>query len=131
MKRRPCRRRGATLLESAIVYPVTFLLLLGLIVGGMGVFRYQEMASLSREAARWASVHGTNYARDSGEPAATADDIYNQVIAPRSVSLDQSQLNYSVTWDTNNSPYHVNVVNGNFVTKTNTVTVRITYQWIP
>jgi len=60
-------RRAATAVEASIIYPITFFLLLGLIVGGMGMFRYQQMASLARETARYASVHGTDYAK------ATAD----------------------------------------------------------
>jgi Flp pilus assembly protein TadG len=125
------KRAGATVIECAVVYPVTFLLLLGLIVGGLGMMRYQECATLAREATRWASVHGAQYARDSGTTPPTAVDIYNQVIAPRAVGLDLTRLNYSVTWNTSNSPAHILIVNGNFVEVTNTVTVQITYHWIP
>ena len=32
-------RLGATVVESAVAYVVTFLLLIGLLVGGMGIFR--------------------------------------------------------------------------------------------
>ena len=32
-------RRGVTVIESAVVYPVTFLLLLGLVIGCMDIFR--------------------------------------------------------------------------------------------
>ena len=42
------RRRGAVAVEAAVVYPVLFLLLLGVIVGGMGVFRYQMANVLSK-----------------------------------------------------------------------------------
>lgn len=60
------RRRATTVVECAVVYPVTFLILLGLIIGALGVFRYQEMAGLAREACRYASVHGAQYRRDAG-----------------------------------------------------------------
>ena len=125
------KRFGATLVESAIVYPVTFLLLLGLLVGAMGIFRYQEMASLSREAARYASVHGGKFAKDSGTPAPGASDIYNQVIVPKAAGLDLSLLSYSITWNTDNNPYHVKIVNGDVLPVTNTVTVTLAYRWIP
>ena len=52
-------RRAATLVEAAVVYPVTFLLLIGLVVGAMGMLRYQEMATLSRDAARYALVRNS------------------------------------------------------------------------
>ena len=49
-----------------MVYPVTILLLLGTVVLGLGVFRYQQVQCLAREGARYASVHGPQYAADSG-----------------------------------------------------------------
>jgi Flp pilus assembly protein TadG len=124
-------RSGATIVEFAIVGPVTFLLLFGLLVGGMGMFRYMEIASLARAASRWASVHGTQYQQDTGNPAATSIDIYNNAIVPNAVSLDMSQLNYAVTWNTSNSPYHTIIVNNQVTPVGNTVTVALTYQWIP
>ena len=45
------RRRGAIALEAAIVMNVLFFLLLGVIVLGMGVFRYQQMVHLAHEGA--------------------------------------------------------------------------------
>ena len=124
-------RSGATMVEFAVVAPVTFLLLLGLLIGGLGIFRYQQVARLSRDAARWASVHGTQYAQDTNSPAATAQDVYNQAIAPSAQGLDLSKLTYSVTWNTSNSPYHTATVNGQQVKVANTVTVSINYQWVP
>jgi Flp pilus assembly protein TadG len=124
-------RSGATAVEFAVIAPVTFLLLLGMIIGGLGIFRYQQVARLSRDAARWASVHGTQYAHDTNTPAATAQDVYNQVIAPNATGLDLSKLTYSVTWNTDNNPYHTATVNGQQVKVANTVTVSITYHWVP
>jgi Flp pilus assembly protein TadG len=124
-------RSGATLVEFAVVAPITFLLVLGLIIGGLGVFRYQEMAHLSREASRWASVHGAQYAKETGNPAATPNDVYQQVIAREAAALDLSKLNYSVIWNTDNRPYHTTIVNNQVVPVYNTVTVTITYQWVP
>jgi Flp pilus assembly protein TadG len=124
-------RRAASLVEFAVVAPVTFLLLIGLLVGGMGIFRYQEVAMLAREGSRYASVHGAQYAADTGLPAATAQDVYNNAIVANNVSLDLSQVQYSVTWNTDNRLYHTNIVNGTVVPTTNTVKVTITYTWIP
>jgi len=127
----PYARSGAAMVEFAVIAPATFLLLFGLFIGGLGIFRYQQVARLSRDAARWASVHGTQYATDTQNPAATAQDVYNQAIAPNATGLDLSRLTYSVTWNTSNSPYHTATVNGQQVKVANTVTVNITYQWIP
>ena len=49
-------RRAATVVECSLVLPLTFFLLLTLLVGSMGVFRYQEVATLAREASRYAST---------------------------------------------------------------------------
>jgi Flp pilus assembly protein TadG len=111
-------RHGVTVLEAALVYPLFFLLMIGLLVGALGVFRYQQVASLAREAARWASVRGATYELYTGQPAATPTDVYNNVIRPRAVALDLTRLNYSVTWNPDNRQYGL-------------VTVTITYHWLP
>jgi len=111
-------RRGVTLVECAIIYPVVFLLILGLIIGGLGVFRYQQVASLAREGSRYACVHGAHYAQVTGKPAAAAVDVYNNAILPRAVALDLGQLGYTVTWGPDNKPG-------------STVSVKITYHWVP
>ena len=124
-------RPAASMVEFAVVGSAAFLILLGLLVGGLGIFRYQQVARLARDASRWASVHGTQYAKDTKNSAATPQDVYNNVIAPNATGLDLSQLTYSVTWNTSNDPYHSSTVNGQQVKVANTVTVTITYQWIP
>ena len=105
-------RRAVTTVEFAVVAPITFLFLLGLLVGGLGIYRYQQVAHLSREASRWASVHGAQYAADTGNSAATASDVYQNVILPQAAGLDPNKLTYSVTWNTSNSQFHSTTVNG-------------------
>jgi hypothetical protein len=124
-------RKAATMVECAVIYPLTFLLLLGLIVGAMGMFRYQQIANLARETARYASVHGAYYARDSGLTAPSPSDIYNAVIVPEAVDLDLTQLTYSITYNTAAAPYHMITVNGMLTPVTNLVTVTLTYNWVP
>ena len=121
-------RLAATMVEFAVVGSVTFMILLGILLGGMGVFRYQQVARLARDASRWASMHGTQYAADTNNTAATATDVYNQAIAPNATGLDLTKLTYSVTWNSSNSPYHLNAQGAQVA---NTVTVTINYQWIP
>ncbi len=60
--------------KAAVVYPITIFLLLGTVVLGLGVFRYQQIQSLAREGARYASVHGPQYATDSGNAARDESD---------------------------------------------------------
>jgi hypothetical protein len=124
-------RRATTVVELAVVGSATLMILIGLLVGGLGIFRYQQVARLARDSSRWASVHGTQYANDTNNTAATSTDVYNQVIVPNATGLDLTQLTYNVTWDSSNSPYHTATVSGQQVKVANTVTVTITYQWIP
>ena len=132
MRRAPQRRSGATVVEGAVVYPVVFLVILGLVVGAAGVFRYSQLASLTREAARYASVHGGQYAREMKVTAPTPADIYNSVVLPRAEGFDTSQLNYSITYNNTNWPYHTTLdANNNVIPIQNTVTVTLTYQWLP
>jgi Flp pilus assembly protein TadG len=121
MLRRPLRRplrRGASLVEFALVAPVLLLLVIGLVVAGLGVFRYQQVASLAREGARYASVRGWKYQQVTGNPAATPADVYNNAILPGSVALDPTSLGYNVTWSPDNK-------------QGSTVSVQVTYQWLP
>src|SRR5258707_15819561 len=98
MKIQKQRRRGAAVIESAIVLPIAITIVVAIIVGAFSIFVYQETASLAREGARWAAVHGTNYAQDTGQPAATRADVYNNAIAPRMVSMDPNNTTYDVLW---------------------------------
>ena len=132
MLRAPQRRSGATVVECAFVYPAVFLLVMGLLVGAAGIFRYSQLASLTREAARYASVHGGQYAQEMKVAAPTPADIYNNVILPTAVGFDTSQLNYSVTWNTTDWPFHTTLdAQSNVIPVQNTVTVTLTYQWVP
>jgi Flp pilus assembly protein TadG len=123
-------RRGTTSIEFAVTFPLAFFLLLATMVGGLGIFRYQQMSSLAREAARWASVHGGQYAEETGQPAATPQDIYDNAIVPQAATLDLRQLSYDVKWVQSNMPS--SLVGGDYETpKANTVTVTLTYRWFP
>ena len=93
-------RRGVQVVEAAIVLPVVMMLILGTCSTAMGVYYYQLVATLAREGARYASVHGTQYAADTGNSAATAADIYNNAIMPMAVGLNSSNLTYQVQWGT-------------------------------
>ncbi|HJS08293.1 MAG TPA: TadE/TadG family type IV pilus assembly protein [Pirellulales bacterium] len=122
-------RRGTTAVEFAIAFPIVFFLLLATIVGGMGVFRYQQVAAVAREGARWACVHGGEYEQVTGKPAATPEDVFNKAILPVATMLRPENLSYSVTWDQSNMPLQVTEdVQEPFG---NTVTVTVTYQWFP
>ena len=123
------RRRGATVVEFAIACPIVFFVVFATVIGGQGVFFYQATASLAREGTRWASVHGSQYAEDTGQPAATAADIYAKAIAPAAVGLDRANLSYTVIWNRSNTP--LTVYEDAQIPVGNTVTVTVNYLWKP
>ncbi len=99
------RRRAATAAETAVVASVFFLLLLMIITGSVLVSRYQQVAAVAREGARYASVHGGLYAADTGNSAASSSDIFNNAVAPLAVGLSLTSSNVTVqlkTWQVNN-----------------------------
>jgi Flp pilus assembly protein TadG len=125
MIRKECRtdRRGVSMVEAAVVYPVTMLLLIGTLVLGIAVFRYQQLQALAREGARYASVHGPTYASEqlgNSTLYATTAEVSNQ-IESLAVGMQTSDLSCSVTWNPNPPT----------ASPPSTVTVRITYAWIP
>jgi Flp pilus assembly protein TadG len=113
-------RRGVSMVEAAVVYPVTMLLLIGTLVLGIAVFRYSQLQALAREGARYASVHGPTYASENPQASiASPLDIQKHVLTPMAAGLDG--LSCTVTWNpsppTTSSP--------------STVTVQVTYAWTP
>ncbi len=54
------RRRGQALVEFALVAPMFFLLLFGIIEAGRFIFYYETLNNATREGARYAIVNGAN-----------------------------------------------------------------------
>jgi Flp pilus assembly protein TadG len=133
-------RPGAVAVETAVVLPVFLFILLAIIVGGMGVFRYQQVACLAREAARRASVCGADYQKQTNQSSPTQEQICQQAVLPLAAGMDPASLNVTVQWvnQGNNTvqgwdsaPKDVKSINalGEYVT--NAVRVTVTYTWTP
>ena len=140
LRRKDTRRAGATLVESALVYPVLFVVMLAIVMLGMGTFRYQQVAHAAREGARWASVRGASYAKERQVPAATPDDVYNNAILPQMHGAAPAGITFSVTWlpkadgTPDKRPTRVITATGAdnrqvAASTTNYVTVTVTYNW--
>jgi hypothetical protein len=98
------QRRAATAVEAAIILPVALFLLFGLIIGGLGIFRYCQAAHLARETARFAAVHGGQYARNNATaitantlPNVNEDYLISRVAKANAAGLDTSQLTVTVS----------------------------------
>jgi Flp pilus assembly protein TadG len=106
MIRNEHRRSGVHLVECAFVYPVLFIVLLGMMVGSMGVFRYQQVAYMAREAARFASVHGAEYQTDNAAaitantlPNPTEAYITNNLVMANAAAMDTSLLSVTIMFN--------------------------------
>ena len=100
IRRNPRSGDGAASRRSSApsVYPVAILLLMGTLIMGLGVFRYQQLQFLAREGARYASVHGPTYASESGQSKASTSTVltYVQGMAVGLDGLNCTAVNYSV-----------------------------------
>jgi Flp pilus assembly protein TadG len=137
---RHLRRRAAMAVEAAVVYPVVVIVFLGLIVGGIGVFRYQQVACQAREAARWASVRGGNWSRETNQTSPTKQQILQQAVLPLAAGMDPSKITIQVQWinqatgaavDWDSAGKDVGSMTAGQDYVTNTIRVTITYQWSP
>ena len=109
----PCRRmRGATAVELAILTPVLFMLSIGAMELGRGVWTKHTLTYVAREAARYASVRSTN----SDDPA-TTDKIASRARS-EIVGINPADVAVQVTWTPGNQPG-------------GTVRVRLAYQFHP
>lgn len=109
------RRGGATIVEMAIVAPVTFLLVIGVMIGGLGSFYMQQVNSLAREGARWAALRGPTWKLMNNQPLPTANDVLTNAIKPMAVGIDKNQLTCTLTRSSNDR----------------LLTLVLTYHWVP
>src|SRR3954467_2819518 len=99
------------MVETAVILAVLFLILFGIVNGAVAVFRYQHCAHSAREGSRWAAVHNTEYAFDTGNPACTAAAGRTNAVLPQTVGMDPNAVGCDVVWTPDNRPYHVEIVN--------------------
>ena len=108
-------RQGSSIVEAAIVLPIAFLFVIGIIVGGLGVFQYNQLTGLTRECARWASVHGRSWQRSGGGQRPSAGDLVTEVLEKRSTAIDPKKIECKLEWDPTET----------------VVTVQLRYRWVP
>lgn len=102
-------RRGAALVEAALVLPVFFMAIVGIVEFGRGMMVTQLVTNTARETARQAILDGstnasvTNFAKTSLAGAAsaeTADITVNISVAPATGSAASgNQLNTTEAYD--------------------------------
>jgi hypothetical protein len=138
--RASCKRRAALTVESAVVLPAMLFLLLMLLIGGIGVFRYQQVACLAREGARWGSVRGSGWQMDTGNTPPTQQDILQNAVLPLAVGMDPSAITIQAEWingetgavtawdSSRKSPLSLSKINQGV---SNRLRITINYVWTP
>ena len=91
-------RRGSTMVESTLCFLGFMFLSLGLMEFSMAVYAYNFVSYAARDAARYASVHGSH----SSTPV-TADALKTKVRS-EAIALTSSNVNVTTTWSPNNTP---------------------------
>jgi Flp pilus assembly protein TadG len=117
-QRRRHRTRAQALAEFALVAPIFFLMLFGIIDFGRYVYYVQILNNAAREGARYAIVHGDLGVPSTGPPddpsgAAVKSTVRNYLVGV----LDGGALTINATW-----PAGTNL-------RGNLVTVQIDYQF--
>ena len=129
------------MVESAIIYGFFFTLLLAIMLLGLAVFRYQEVAHMAREGSRYASTHGGQYGKENNAMPPDRDTIYTNAILPHAAGMEAGSITCDVVWYTsatgvaNKNPTRTTTTTDSStglskVTKiSNTVSVKVSYQW--
>lgn len=139
------RRRGQALVEFALIAPMLFLLIIGIIELGRLVFFYHTINNAAREGARYAIVHGENSPWDrcpSGPmpPPATnscdpdGDNVRREIqraaspaMCPADLSVACNGLAYGWSGDTDFPIYGGTGTNA----QGNDVTIHVEYAYSP
>jgi Flp pilus assembly protein TadG len=106
------RRNGQALVEFALVAPIFFLLLFGIIEGGRFILYYQTLNNATREGARYAIVHGSRSSCPSGpmEAGITPPACYDatgakvvQQVKDTAFGVLGATVTVTPTWATDNA----------------------------
>jgi Flp pilus assembly protein TadG len=91
--------RGSTLAEFALLLPLLFALIFGIIDFGRALYSYHFVSNAARDATRWASVRGRDCSGLSNCSAQAADvSAYVASIAPMGIDASPSRLSVDTTW---------------------------------
>lgn len=132
MRRSPMLRRGVVSTEFAFVAPILFMILLGILLGAIAIFRYQEMAWLAREGARYASTRNRQWATDASTTSGSTKTSLTEAelrtyLQSRVFLIPADDLTVTAVWQESSSPQKVSFVEGITTVADNTVTVTVGY----
>ncbi len=124
--RRMRRRRGATLVEGAIVLSGLFVVLFGMLDLGLAVLEFNTLSEASRRLCRQAVVHGqmaspqlTSWGPATVSGTAADGSQYAQALNPELATFQLSDVKYTIAWPDGSNQYD------------SRVQVTVTYQYQP
>ncbi len=89
---------GSVVVELALILPVFFLIVFGMLEISRVVYTNHTLAHAAREGARFAMVRGSR----SASPASTQD--IDAAVRSQAVTLDLNDLGVAVSYNPNNNP---------------------------
>lgn len=106
-RRSVARERGATVVEFAVVAPLLFLLLFGVIEFARVIGTYTSVTAAAREGARYATAMGES-PYSPGVPRYLDCAGIKEAAKAKSVLVDLDDSDIEVSWDTGpgSSPHH-------------------------
>jgi Flp pilus assembly protein TadG len=120
------RRRGATLVEGAIVLSGLFVVLFGMLDLGLAVLEFNTLSEASRRLCRQAVVHGQMASPQMAAWGPTAvsgtaadGSQYAKALTPELATFQLSNVKYTITWPDGSNQYDARVQ------------VTVTYQYQP
>lgn len=139
------RGRGQALVEFALIAPMLFLLIIGIIELGRLVFFYHTINNAAREGARYAIVHGENSPWDrcpSGPMPAGAtnscdpdgDNVRGAIQKAASPAMCPADLNVAcagLTFGWSGDPPGFPIYGGGTNAQGNDVTIHVEYAYAP
>ena len=95
VRHRAWQEQGTTIVELSLVIVAFFFLIIGLLDVGRGVWAYNSIAAASRDATRYAIVHG-----ERAYAPASSSDVYDYVVDKLPT---MSGVSVNTTWNPDNS----------------------------
>jgi Flp pilus assembly protein TadG len=92
------RGRGQALAEFALVAPVFFMLLFGIIEAGRFIFYYEILNNATREGARYAIVNGENSFNPTGPPQQPGGEDVIARVRAAAFGVPGSLVAVTATW---------------------------------
>lgn len=111
--RRRARQGGNALLELSLSLMGFLFLTLGTMEMGYAVYQYNFCSFAAQDAARWASVRGsqsatnlncTSFAQGIADGCAANNADITTYVTGEAIGLDQSKVTVSTTWNPNSYP---------------------------